>query len=627
MTIKKFRDDINGLRAIAVISVLIFHYSSNWLPGGFVGVDVFFVISGFLMTSIIFRGLADNSFSFFSFLKARAKRIIPALLTVIIIVIAVGYAFLEPLSYRLLGKHAASSLAFLSNFTYSRESGYFNQDSFNNILLHTWSLSVEWQFYVVYPIALIALSKILSIEKLKVVVLVSTLFIFIFGVYYTNKNPVSAYYMFYARSWEMLIGGLAYLYPLKLSNKKSFLFELSGLVLIFLSFFIISPSTAWPGYMALLPVLGTYICILANNNNTILSGYAIRKIGLWSYSIYLVHWPIITFSKKLNSELYFWWYLAGILLLSCFIYELIERKREYKLKLIVLFFSVLAFSLYVSKTGLSFRVSESFRMSAKEYHSHYYGGAGYRSDSSLVYINAGATNPDVIITGDSYARQYARYIDNKNINAIGIFRDWCFSSEDYWNPRSSDYKSVSAEEYSKVCIERYGNFLSEMEKNPTVDVFYAQNWSGYNYFVSRNDKELVLDAEKKIILAEMSKIIEKGGSLRNYFILGVPQGTQEVSYECLAKRELVGSKAIEGSCPSWQERESIVVNELLKKWSEKHTNVFFIDPNDFLCESEKCLILDSDSQPIYSDKTHLSVYGTNIIGPRIFDFIKSKRQD
>ena len=138
MTVRKFRDDINGLRAIAVISVLIFHYSYNWLPGGFVGVDIFFVISGFLMTSIIFRGLTSNNFSLLDFLKARATRIIPALLVIIIIVLFLGYVFLEPLSYRSLGKHAASSLGFVSNIIYSRESGYFNQDSFNNMLLHTW---------------------------------------------------------------------------------------------------------------------------------------------------------------------------------------------------------------------------------------------------------------------------------------------------------------------------------------------------------------------------------------------------------------------------------------------------------------------------------------------------------
>lgn len=616
MIAKKFREDINGLRAIAVISVLIFHYSYNWLPGGFVGVDVFFVISGFLMTSIIFRGLANDDFSFLSFLKARATRIIPALLTIVIIVMILGYLFLEPLSYGPLGKHAASSLSFLSNIVYSGEAGYFNQDSFNNMLLHTWSLSVEWQFYVVYPLVLIVLSKIFSIKKLKVIILLSTVSIFVFGVYFTSKDPVSAYFMFYARAWEMLIGGLAYLYPLRLSGKKSFSFEFVGLALIFTSFFIISSNTAWPGYMALVPVLGTYLCILANNNNTILSGYTLQKIGLWSYSIYLVHWPIITFAKKLNIDLHFGWYLIGISILSFIIYELIEKRRTYGFKALAVFVFFVGVSLYISKTGMSFRVTENFRMSMQEYHNKYYGGAGFSSRSTVDYINSGSVEPEIIITGDSYARQYARYIKENNINAIGIFRDWCFSSGDYWNPRD--------DENNKICNERYNNFISEMQKNPKLDVIYAQNWVGYNYLTPKNGKVNVSDLDKKIVLSEMDKIIEAGGALRNYFILGVPQGTQDVSYECLAKRELIGSKLIKGGCPSTQTRQTIEVNEELKKWTLKYTNVFFIDPNDFLCSGDKCLILDSNNEPIYSDKTHLSVYGTKIISPFVFDFIRSK---
>lgn len=619
MAIKKFRDDINGLRTIAVISVLIFHYSHTWLPGGFVGVDVFFVISGFLMTSIIFRGLANNNFSFLSFLKARATRIIPALLTVIIIVMILGYIFLEPLSYRLLGKHAASSLGFVSNIVYSGESGYFNQDSFNNMLLHTWSLSVEWQFYVIYPLILIALSKIFSIEKLKIIVLLATISIFLFGVYLTFNDPVSSYFMFYARSWEMLIGGLAFLYPLRLSVKKSFGFELVGLALIFASFFIISSSTAWPGYMALIPVLGTYLCILANNNNTVLSGYAIQKIGLWSYSVYLVHWPIITFAKKLNIDLHFGWYFICVLLLSFMIYELIEKRREYGFKALAVFISFVCISLYISKTGMSFRVSDGLSMSAKEYHNKYYGGAGFRANSSVDYINAGATNPEFLITGDSYARQYASYIKSNKINAISVFRDWCFSSANYWNPRD--------DKNNQICNERYINLISEMQKNPELDIVFAQNWAGYNYLTPRGEKVNVADLDKKIVMSEMDKIIETGGALRNYFILGVPQGSQQVLYECLAKQELLGSKLVKGACPSTQARQTIEVNELLKKWTAKYTNVFFIDPNDFLCSGDKCLLLDSLNEPVYSDKTHLSVYGTKIISPYIFDFIKSKKKD
>lgn len=137
MAEKNFRKDINGLRAIAVLSVLVFHFSPSFLPGGFAGVDVFFVISGFLMTSIIFRGVENNDFSIFKFLIARCKRIVPALVAVVVILLIVGYLIFEPLTYQIIGKHSFSSLLFISNFTYFFESGYFDADSKSKFLLHT----------------------------------------------------------------------------------------------------------------------------------------------------------------------------------------------------------------------------------------------------------------------------------------------------------------------------------------------------------------------------------------------------------------------------------------------------------------------------------------------------------
>ncbi|HCR4033766.1 TPA: acyltransferase, partial [Morganella morganii] len=149
-----FRKDINGLRALAVLSVVIFHFNRDYLPGGFIGVDIFFVISGFLMTSIIFRGLLNNNFSYTQFLYSRVKRIIPALMCIISILILFGFLFLEPMSYLSLGKHSFYSLLFSSNIVYWLESGYFDVNSNNKFLLHTWSLSVEWQFYMIYPLVL-----------------------------------------------------------------------------------------------------------------------------------------------------------------------------------------------------------------------------------------------------------------------------------------------------------------------------------------------------------------------------------------------------------------------------------------------------------------------------------------
>ena len=156
----KYRNDINGLRAIAVFAVLIFHFNENLLPGGFAGVDVFFVISGYLMTAIIFKGLEKNDFSIQKFYLARAKRIIPALTALCLVMLIFGWFNLIPIEYKELSNHASSSLIFLSNYTYLNELNYFDSASKTKWLLHTWSLSVEWQFYMIYPLMLVVLSKL-----------------------------------------------------------------------------------------------------------------------------------------------------------------------------------------------------------------------------------------------------------------------------------------------------------------------------------------------------------------------------------------------------------------------------------------------------------------------------------
>ncbi|HDC4429464.1 TPA: acyltransferase, partial [Enterobacter asburiae] len=167
MNSMKFRHDINGLRAIAVMAVVLFHFNPSMLPGGFIGVDVFFVISGFLMTSIIVGGINNNSFNIAKFYCARANRIIPALSVLCITLLIFGWFNLTPSDYKMLAKHAASSIGFISNIIYMGETGYFDASSHEKWLLHTWSLSVEWQFYIFYPLLIILLKKFISLESIK----------------------------------------------------------------------------------------------------------------------------------------------------------------------------------------------------------------------------------------------------------------------------------------------------------------------------------------------------------------------------------------------------------------------------------------------------------------------------
>lgn len=289
-----FRYDINGLRAIAVIAVVLFHFNASWLPGGFAGVDVFFVISGFLMTGIIFKGIEEKKFSLIKFYIARANRIIPALSVLCFVLLILGWFYLTPLEYKALGKHVASSISFISNIVYWRESGYFNTASNEKWLLHTWSLSVEWQFYVIYPIILVLLSKFFSIKTIKLILVAGTILGFIFCIISTYKWPNPSYYLLSTRAWEMMLGGIAYLYPLTVKESRKKLFELAGIILIIGSYFLISSDNLWPGYLAIFPVSGAFLIIQAQYNNSLITGNILaQKIGSWSYSIYLWHWPLV----------------------------------------------------------------------------------------------------------------------------------------------------------------------------------------------------------------------------------------------------------------------------------------------------------------------------------------------
>ncbi|VVM79292.1 hypothetical protein PS682_02244 [Pseudomonas fluorescens] len=326
-----FRKDINGLRALAVLAVVIYHFNASWLPGGFAGVDVFFVISGYLMTAIICRGLSSNDFSLVRFYTARAKRIIPVLAVMCLALMVFGWFNLLATEYKQLAQHVYSSLGFYSNTVYLKDVGYFAASTNENWLLHTWSLSVEWQFYIIYPIMLLALSKLFGIRAIRWLLLSAVLIGFIYSLILSPRYPDQAFYLLKARAWELCAGGLAFLFPLALDRAKSRILEWAGLALILSGYIVISKTVAWPGYYALMPVIGTLMVILANRQNSRLTGnWVSQRVGLYSYSIYIWHWPVMvymTYSGQLNG---FSSELIGVVISLVFgyaSYALIERKR------------------------------------------------------------------------------------------------------------------------------------------------------------------------------------------------------------------------------------------------------------------------------------------------------------
>lgn len=300
-----WRNDITGLRAIAVLPVLIFHAFPSLLPGGFFGVDVFFVISGYLISGIIFRGMIKESFSYHSFYEKRIKRILPNLLLLLTFVSVLGYFFLLDREYRNLGQHIYSSAAFIQNFRLLSEIGYFTDDALRKPLLHLWSLAIEEQFYIVFPIICTLIWRFSRSKKL-----IGHMVFFITGASFLAcllvQDKSFSFYFPLTRFWELGCGiVLAFFESFGYIRTKRALLGLRhflsclGLAFITVPMFIYTPAMVHPGWITLLPVLGSVSLIMAQPdaiiNRTLLSWPPMTFVGLISYSLYLWHWPLLAF--------------------------------------------------------------------------------------------------------------------------------------------------------------------------------------------------------------------------------------------------------------------------------------------------------------------------------------------
>ena len=332
-----YRRDIDGLRAIAVMLVVLYHFDVEILSGGFVGVDVFFVISGFLITRIIVSALHDNSFVFRTFWIRRIRRLLPASLTMILVVLIAFSAIYPATLYQDIGKSSIAQLLFSSNMYFWSGSGYFQTDSELKPLLHTWSLSVEEQYYFLYPFILYTVFRLNRHWLLRTTVLIS-LASYVFSILIYENESSGAFFWLPARAWELGIGGcLAMLYknhyPLTLKPLTTFA-SLTGVTLILYSAVSFNELTPFPYHSALLPVLGTALTIWGNGEQDnpvrkLLQTSPMVFIGLISYSLYLWHWPIKVGAswysiplKELDNLLLI---LSGTITLSWLSYRYIEK--------------------------------------------------------------------------------------------------------------------------------------------------------------------------------------------------------------------------------------------------------------------------------------------------------------
>lgn len=370
----KYRSDIDGLRAIAVLSVVAYHAFPDVFKGGFIGVDIFFVISGYLISTIILQDLKGGAFSFKDFYIRRIRRIFPALCLVLSATFIVGWLFLFPDELQSLGKHILSGASFFSNLVLWSESGYFDAAAETKPLLHLWSLGIEEQFYLIWPMLLYFGWK----RRWNAFVVVSSIGIgsFALNIYLIGSDPIGVFFSPVTRFWELLVGAfLACIAEVELqfpgwqyiqswAGKKHYFGELRsflGLVLLLIALFEINKQVAFPGFWALLPTLGTFFIISASPgclvNRYVLSAKPLVWIGLISYPLYLWHWPILSFlnigvsgyPQRIEST------LAVLLsfILAFFTYRFVERPLRFGHSKSAYTFALIAAMTLIFSAGLT----------------------------------------------------------------------------------------------------------------------------------------------------------------------------------------------------------------------------------------------------------------------------------
>tara|TARA_R110002012_G_scaffold138681_1_gene295518 strand:+ start:2206 stop:4098 length:1893 start_codon:yes stop_codon:yes gene_type:complete len=618
----KFRKDINGLRAIAVIAVVLFHFQPNWVPGGFAGVDVFFVISGYLMTSIIYKGIDKNDFSILNFYIARANRIIPALSVLCLTLIIFGWFFLSPLDYKNLGLHAASSLSFVSNINYWAEAGYFDAESRQKWLLHTWSLSVEWQFYLIYPIFLVFLKKLMNIHSMKKVILLSTFFCLLLSVILTYHQPSFSYYILVSRAWEMMFGGFAFFYPLRLSEKNKKITEVFGLSLIFSSYFLFSEEYLWPGVYAIFPVVGALLVLLAERDDSLItSNYISQKIGSWSYSIYLWHWPIVVaIYYFLLSEAFIYMGILLSILLGFVSYKFIE-KIKFKTKYSSIMDYLKCKPIYIAGVtallGIIVFQFNGFVQSAPPAYSELISKINPSPLRDSCHINSYRPPKDSCeyfedkhitwaVIGDSHSTEIAYALAEK-VDAYGqgikhfsfsgcktsFGKPEGFSPCTRWYNESVDYILSTDSIENVVIIHRYTKQIVGGD---------AYEYPGFTN-LDNHTSHLELTKNLDALINTFSK-----NKKNVYVYYPIPELHRSITQ--LIGRQLkkdVNFSEVKGTSYDWyKERNSFIISHFDNSTYPKNVNL--LRSQDVFCDSEYCLAV-KDGLPLYFDHNHPSMLG------------------
>ena len=640
-----YRPDIDGLRALAVIGVILFHADLG-LSGGFVGVDVFFVISGFLITSLILKDIKSNQFSLLGFWERRARRIFPALYVVTITTIGLSYLFLLPKDFEILGGSVIGLSFFSSNiFFWKNTNSYFSGSAEEMPLLHTWSLSLEEQFYIIVPIVFLLFFKWRQFDKLFWVLSAGALLSLLISIVGTIHYESASFYLLPTRAWELGAGSIiATSRPIK-SYRLRTIFSVLGILSILFSFIFYDRSSSFPGLSAVPPVLGAALIIWSgvgfgeiSRLPIVLKVLSIRPlvfIGLLSYSLYLWHWPLLALNEYMvigrDSILVKLTIVLVSFLLSIISWKYIEQPIRKK-KIACSRFSIFSLSAvglislvgcsafilmnggFVSKVSKEVRDSENRGLSEDNFFDYVL--AAKEFPENKIVLGHKGHEPSFFLWGDSHAMAISRALDlagkEFSIGGLSVVKTSTLPILDWQTSESSQI----------LYNEQILKYLTAEEQRKTIKhvVLAGRWWLAFNQSLKNKN-----NIEESLIRT-ITEIQSLGYSVSIF--LQVPQWTDHwhtpssFPFHYNWKNFSWGYSDIKISDELLKKRFSSQ-NEMFERIREKIPNLKIIDPLPVLINADGYYYFKDNNNWIYYDDDHISANGARKLKP-LFHFLNSE---
>lgn len=633
----KYRAEIDGLRALAVVPVILFHAGFELFSGGFVGVDVFFVISGYLITTILIEDIENKRFSIVNFYERRARRILPALFFVMLVCIPFAWMWMLPNQMKDFSQSLVAVSLFASNILFWRESGYFAADAEEKPLLHTWSLAVEEQYYVLFPIFLILAWRFGKNRVFWMIVVMAAISVLLSEWGWRNKASAN-FYLAPTRAWELFAGSIAAFIVQKQGVRKNNLLATCGLAAIIFSIFFYDETTPFPSVYALVPILGVVLLVLYADKATfaakLLSMRGIVGIGLISYSAYLWHQPLFAFARirlldPPTSTLMLFLSMSS-LLVAYFSWKYVEkpfRCKEFSRKNI---FAISVFGLLVfSAIGLSGHKTNGFIDRSVFQPIKKYGlalsqaASGFRYCESNPYFIEGlegkiclvgdrSKKPIGLLWGDSYAGSALYGIDKflrtEEKSYIAILSYGC-----------PPIPGISRERNAFNCDAKRHNdvlnwFFNQLELTDLIWVGRFRSLSGNSkgFYIDGVESNLSLLEEK--IKHTVNSLLDNGK--RFVFVLEGPNFPVSVpSY--LAKATHIGSEIDQDliSVSVTEQRREIGISP---SFMSSIDGALYVDSIGLFCESISCKGVMPDGNPLVVDGGHISHFASEVLAYEVF---------